>query len=57
MDAGGYRLSEPVMRKLYELVKTGQIRQVSTATHPAVAERNRFIYDLICMLNGKPNYQ
>ena len=57
MDPGGYRLSEPVMKKLYELVTTGQIRQVGTTKRPEVAERNRFIYDLICMLNGKPNYQ
>lgn len=57
MDPCGYRLSEPVMRKLYELVTTGQIRQVGTAKRPEMAERNRFIYDLICMLNGRPNYQ
>ena len=57
MDPHGYKLSMPVMRKLYELVMTGQIVEVGLPKRPEFFERYRYIHDLLNYKNGTPTYQ
>ena len=55
MDPHGYALPTNVMNKLYSMVMNGEVRAIGEAKRPELAERNRFIRDLLKDIsNEKP---
>jgi len=53
MDPHGYALPIPIMTKLYNMVMNGEVKVIGESKRPELAERNRFIRDLLKDLNGE----